>query len=354
LTSVALFILVAVSLLLCAATMLLFQLQPEWFFPGFRTLSRSLMNAMTGVTRHLPVPLWELLAALLVFLFFFTFVRMIKKRKPFFQWLAGWFAVFGVGCFLFVFLWGLNHYAPPLSEELNLDVRPSEEQELILATKYYMEQAETYAELIDRDDSGNPVMPEMKSMLKTAGSSFTALEDTYPFFVGGCTAPVKRTYLSSTILSYTGTTGIFICMTGESTVNAQTFSVSQPYTMCHEAAHRYGIAGEDEANYAAFLACEASRNTSFRYSGYYNAFVYCYNALYAVSPKTAQALWNSSNNTLRQDCAAANAHYEPYEGKVQDAAQKVNDTYLKTFSETGVQSYGEAADYLIAHWREIK
>ena len=39
--------------------------------------------------------------------------------------------------------------------------------------------------------------------------------------------------------------------------------------------------------------------------------------------------------------------------KVQDAAQKVNDTYLKAFSEeSGVQSYGEAADLLIAWYLE--
>ena len=38
-------------------------------------------------------------------------------------------------------------------------------------------------------------------------------------------------------------------------------------------------------------------------------------------------------------------------GKVQDVAQQVNDTYLKTFSEeSGVQSYGEVADYLIAYY----
>ena len=46
---------------------------------------------------------------------------------------------------------------------------------------------------------------------------------------------------------------------------------------------------------------------------------------------------------------AANEHYAQYEGKVQDAAQKVNDAYLKAFSEeSGVQSYGEVADLLIA------
>ena len=34
---------------------------------------------------------------------------------------------------------------------------------------------------------------------------------------------------------------------------------------------------------------------------------------------------------------------------MQDAAQKVNDAYLKAFDEeSGVQSYGEVADLLIA------
>ena len=36
---------------------------------------------------------------------------------------------------------------------------------------------------------------------------------------------------------------------------------------------------------------------------------------------------------------------------MQDAAQKVNDVYLKAFNEeSGVQSYGEAADLLIAYY----
>ena len=56
-----------------------------------------------------------------------------------------------------------------------------------------------------------------------------------------------------------------------------------------------------------------------------------------------------SSSHVVTDLRAANEHYAQYEGKVQDAAQKVNDTYLKAFSEeSGVQSYGEAADLLIA------
>ena len=52
---------------------------------------------------------------------------------------------------------------------------------------------------------------------------------------------------------------------------------------------------------------------------------------------------SSLKEGVRADIQAANTHYAQYEGKVQDAATKVNDTYLKAFSEeAGVQSYGEA------------
>ena len=41
--------------------------------------------------------------------------------------------------------------------------------------------------------------------------------------------------------------------------------------------------------------------------------------------------------------------YNAYEGTFEKVGTTVNDTYLKTYSEpSGVQSYGEAADYLIA------
>ena len=67
----------------------------------------------------------------------------------------------------------------------------------------------------------------------------------------------------------------------------------------------------------------------------------------------ASAIWQNVAEGVRADAQAANEHYAQYEGKVQDAATKVNDAYLKAFSEeTGVQSYGEVADLLIAWYQQ--
>ena len=97
------------------------------------------------------------------------------------------------------------------------------------------------------------------------------------------------------------------------------------------------------------MACAANPSVEFQYSGYYSAFIHCYNALYDVDRDAAQALWDAAGTRLQTDIRAAGAHYRQFEGKVQTAAQAVNDAYLKTFSEElGVQSYGAVTDYLLA------
>ena len=134
----------------------------------------------------------------------------------------------------------------------------------------------------------------------------------------------------------------------------------KPYIMCHEAAHRLAIASEQEANFAAFLACDASNDVRFRYSGYYNAAGYCLNALYRYDPeRTQELLQEFADGDGREglllflsDRAATSAYYDSYEGAFEEVGQKVNDTYLKSFGEsTGVRSYGLVVDYLIAWGR---
>lgn len=155
----------------------------------------------------------------------------------------------------------------------------------------------------------------------------------------------------------TGTTGIFIAFTGESSVSSTTFTTSLPFTMCHEIGHRMAFAREDEANFAAFLACSVSDRADFRYSGYYLAFVYCYNALYRVDRDAANEVWQTTSPEIQADAAASRAHYQTVENdKVSEATGKVYDTYLKAFDvKSGRQSYGEVVDLLTGwYYSEVK
>ena len=53
-----------------------------------------------------------------------------------------------------------------------------------------------------------------------------------------------------------------------------------------------------------------------------------------------------------EDIYANNAFWESYEGKIAEAADKINDTYLKANHQTdGVKSYGRVVDLMLAFRR---
>lgn len=336
----------AIILLLTGACVAAAMYVPD-FFAYYTPLSQQVLKAISSVTGLFPFAVWEWVLVLIVLLVLYTLVRVFTQKRSFFCWLAGVVLLICVLLFLFVALWGVNHWGPSISEKLGLPVSQYTVDQLEEATRYMAGKASQWAEQVPRDENGDMVI-DLKTMPKTAGKSYEPLTAQHSFFAGS-TAPVKP-LLSSEAFSYMGITGIFIPFTGEGCINKDTYASSLPFTMCHEAAHRLTVAAEDEANFCAFLACEASSDPSFHYSGWYSAFVYCYNALHKVNAERAWALWDTAlSERVRQDCRNANTHYDQYEGEVQEAVQKVNDVYLKTFNEeSGVQSYGEVADLLIA------
>ena len=152
-----------------------------------------------------------------------------------------------------------------------------------------------------------------------------------------------------------GLTGIFTAYTGEMGINVDTPDVSLPFTISHECAHRTTVTQEADANFAAFLACIHSWDPKYRYSGYYSAFIYCYNAIAKTDKENQAILWNGMNDQLRADVLSANEHYAQFEKPIKKAAQKANDSYLRSFNQpTGVNNYGAVAGALMAwYWTEI-
>ena len=340
-------ILAAVFLLLTAALAAVANYMPELFFAFYTDFSRDALAFLSGITAPFPFAVWEVLLALIVLLALYFLVRNLAQKKGFFCWLAGVVLLVSILVFGFVGLWGVNHFGPPIADRVGLEVAEGySKEQLIATTKYMAEQAGYWADQVERNENGDLTI-DFPAMAKQAGEGYEVLAQTNPFF-DGSDAPVKL-LLVDEAFSYMGITGIFVPFTGESGANPGAYNASIPFTMCHELAHRLTVAPEDEANFCAFLACKESERPAFRYSGWYSAFVYTYNALHKADREAAYAIWDSMSERLKQDCRNANTHYDQYDGEVQEAAQKVNDTYLKVFKEeSGVQSYGEVADLLIA------
>ncbi len=338
-----------------AAEMYALKSRPDLFFPGYRLFSKKWIGALAYLTSFVPFSVWDIAAACLVILFLVSLIRALRKRTGFPALFSN--TVLAASLIVFSALqgWLGNHYAPKLSREIGLEVRQYTQEELYDAAEYYLLKAAEYAPQIPRDSEGHAQKQDLRKTAVTAGASYTRITETFPVFRGS-SVPVKIFSLIGEYLMYNGTIGMFMPVSGEASVPSHVPVVPLPFTMCHEAAHRLGFASEQEANFCAYLASVTCGDPYFIYSGYYSAFAYCYNSLYAADREKAVQLYHRYEDRegillVQTDRRDTNEAYSKYDSPLQKISDEINDTYLKTFSqESGIRSYGEVTDYLIA-WK---
>ena len=337
----------AAMAVLTAAAVLLARFLPDFWFSFYTDFSRGAVGVLGKVFSWCPFPIWEALLVGIVLAVLAGLIYAVKKKK-FLGWLTGVLELAALLVFLFMGLWGLNHFAPTIGEQTGLEVKEYTVDQLKEAAAWYAETASFYSQGVDRDENGDVLLPAFGALSGEAAASYGRLaeyDDRFAVSISGV-----KPLLVSKAFAYMGTTGVFVCLTGEAGASTECYSVTQPFTICHELGHSLAVAREDEANYLGFLACRASDDPLFQYSGWYSAYVYCYNSLYAESPAAAKKLWDRCSEELRRDCDVHVDHNKQYEGKVQEAAQSVNNAYLQAFDEPGVKSYGMVTDYLIAEY----
>ncbi len=316
----------------------------EGFWSSYPAFSRAVTGALAWMTSFTPFTLWEGLSAALIV---FVVVRLILgiKKNCFWVRLSGVVLLLSAGSFAFLAVWGLNYYAPSMAGRVGLSEQLYTTEELAQAVTYYMDKAEEWADDVPRGADGQ-MTADIGQLAPAANQGYDALCGEIPDF-DGSRARVK-TLVCSPAVAKVGTTGIFVAFTGESGVSSKVYTAAMPFTICHELAHRLSFAREDEANFAAYLACEASSDPSYVYSGYYLAFIYCYNALYSADPRLALKTSEGIGPLLAFDLNATNAHYDSLRNeKAEKVYDAVYDQYLKTMDvESGIQSYGEVVDLL--------
>ena len=312
-------------------------------------VTRTFQGILADWTTPLNFVLWQTLAVVAVILLLASIVLMIIFRWNFIRWLgwvlAGCSAVF---C-LHTAFYGINYHIGELTEDVRMDMTLYTEKELESAAIYYRDQANALANHLPRDKDGNLVYPSFEILAGYCGDGFEILtyEKNFPVFAGS-TQPVKKLGWADMYTSM-GITGITIALTGEAAVNPQTPVMALPFTMCHEMAHRMSIAREDDANFAAYLACEANDNIYIRYSGYFMAYRYCINALYSADSNAASRVGVDVNDYLKHDLKAYTDHYNTHRNETaQNIANTANDAYLKVSGdEDGTASYGKVCDQLV-------
>lgn len=311
-------------------------------------VTRWVQKVLSAISSIFPFTLWQALAILLVALFFGTLALVIVKKKSVIRWLGWVLAVVSLGWSMHVGIYGLNFYASALSEDIRQESVPLQQKDLENALVYFRDQANELAAQLPRNKDGNLLYHDFDVLGRKAGDGYKNLtQEGYAVFAGS-TLPVKKLSWAR-LYSAMGICGVSMALTGEASVNPQIPNMSIPFVMCHEMAHRMCIALEDDANFAAFLACEANDDPQFRYSAFYMAYRYCYNALARADREALKEIHAGVNDLFRRDLRFYDAFFEKEKS---DAATKVattaNNAYIQASGDkTGTASYGMVATQLV-------
>lgn len=285
----------------------------------FPYVSRMITGGTAEWSAAVPFCMWQ---ALLIFAALGVFALLalaIVLRWNILQ-ISGWIAcVFSLVVFLNVGIFGMNNYAGPLADDIQLDVTNYDITELENAAKHYLEEAIKAKDKIPTDAyvGAEVAFPDFEVMAQQARDGFHSLvyDEKFSVFAGSM-VPVKKLGWKSYYTS-SSTTGVTVNLTGESAVNPDVPGILLPYAICHEMAHRMSIASDRDANFAAFLACTHNEDPFFVYSGYVNAYRYCLKALKSFNSEAATTavsrLESLENGRFSQDIAAIDGFYKDTE-----------------------------------------
>ena len=241
--------------------------------------------------------------------------------------------LYGAGC-------GVNYYKKPFSASLDFSGQSVEREDLKELCLWLTEQVNLAKEGLTQAEDAYENLPEkgVAAMEKLSGE--------YPTLSGYY--PKPKPVLVSWILSVQQYSGVYSPFTVEANYNRDMVSYNIPHTICHELSHLSGFMREDEANFIGYLACRGSEDADFKYSGCLLGWIYAGNALAAEDFEEYVRLYGMLSEGVREDLDANREFWAKYEGKAAEAAERVNDAYLKANGqEEGILTYGRVVDLMI-------
>lgn len=319
----------------------------------FPVLSRPLQF----VSSLVPVSLTEILVvfAAASFLFWlilvvYRFIRSEKKKKYIYRILLVLSVCFSVTAISFTLFHGINYTREPLESTLSLDASKWSEDDLGQVSVWLVQMMAEIRPSLQEDENGCMILDTgIYGALSDGSMALDDASDVFPV-LSGADVPAKPVALSH-YWSYTGITGMYFPFFCEANVNVDIPQSQLPITICHEISHTRGIAREQDANLAAFLACISSERLDFNYSGYQFALIYCLNDLYSADQEDYALVSALIPDGVIRDWTQNSEYWRQFEGPVQETSTEINDTYLQAnLQEEGVQSYGRVTDLIIDYY----
>ncbi len=223
---------------------------------------------------------------------------------------------------------------------------------------YLVEQCNTLADQIDRDEQGTAVysgdlIAESVHAMETMGQQYDRLSGYY----------VTPKYLKcSEFFSQQYIMGYYFPFSMEANINSVMYITNVAPTVCHELAHTKGFIFENDANMIGYLACIHSDDTFLQYCGYLSVLNYVNNDFYkSVNKSTYKKHVRISDRVADDNVFLTREDWQAVEKKAvvkTSIVKKVSNNFLNTNLklngvDEGIQQYNEVVNLLLDYYDGI-
>ncbi len=332
-------------LILPATAVVVFGLtQLAWRFPGIteKLYSRGIYPVialvMSNISRFAPFSLDDIFYALLIIAFVVLIALLVLRKiraatvgKIILNVLASVYILFYV-------LWGFNYFRSDIYNRLALKHRNPD-------TKEFVAQFSKLVENTNKSwctfDNWEPEKVDAR-IEATYKKLAPAMKIKYP----GGKRPAKAITVSH-FFAQAGISGYYGPFFNEVHVNNRILPIEYPFILAHEKAHQLGITNEAEANFYAWLVCTNSKSKQLQYSA--NLHVLQYFLYQGYQLEGYDAIIAKLDKRVKKDLQKIREHWMSLRNeKIDEAASKVNDFYLKTNKiKEGVKEYSGVVKFVM-------
>lgn len=316
------------------------------FFPGIR-------NVIDMTLGRLPFPsvyLFMISVALILGLYFFKLRKKTGWKSKSLYSIRALANGLGALIFFFLVLWGFNYQRTPIVEQLGLQPKSMDLEQLKNEVQITLRLAVQYRSAITQDTAAIEKIlpyPELEKLVRAniadnldmMGLNFTG-------------RPRTKLFPPPGFMRKMGILGIYFPFTGESYIDPTLHPLEQPFTVAHEMAHSYGVTDEGEANFIAWVICTNSDDALLRYSGQLRLLNYQISDFFRMAPEEYKEWVKTLDRGIRNDMISLRKASEAIKAFSLELSRKTNDVFLKTQGvKAGINSYQQLPKLAFA-WRE--
>ena len=269
---------------------------------------------------------YALLALFLVVLLFLVIFRRIKFGR-FILIVVQTLAVCYV---LFYWFWGFNYYRTGINERLEISKSKPDTVQFVRVFEHLI--AQTNASYCTFENVSYSDIDSLVEASYKKNASFLKVK--YP---QGKRVPKPITL--SNFFAKASIAGYYGPFFSEVHLNDSLLMIEYPQVLAHEFAHQFGITSEAEANFYAWLVCAQRDSKHLQYST--NISMVNYFLSQSKHLHNFRNLVHQIDKPVIDDIRKVQKHWESMRNeKIDKAAGKVNDVYLKTNKiEKGIEDY---------------